>query len=137
MSDLSHLPAYRPVQSWVRIQLKGRAAKRKTAALSAMNLGAEQMPFEPLRLYQVLHFRIDTAETAARRAKWAGGRLFNLLSGQSAQFIPLYGTHVRQVLSAAGLNVPDGIVPAERYELRLDYAKRAYTALKAELKQPK
>ncbi|RBW56082.1 hypothetical protein [Ruegeria sp. A3M17] len=117
--------------------MKGRAAKRKAAALSVTNLGAEQMPFEPIRLYRVLQFRIDTADTAARRAKWAGGRLFNLLSGQSTQFIPLYGTHVRQVLSAAGQNVPDGIVPAKRYELRLDYAKRAYTALMADLDQAK
>ncbi|CUH41391.1 hypothetical protein [Ruegeria atlantica] len=75
MSDLSHLPTFRPVQSWVRLQLNGRAAKRKAAALSAMNFGAEQMPFEPLRLYQVLDFRIDTAETATRRAKWAGGAI--------------------------------------------------------------
>ena len=135
--DLSHLPAFRPVQVRTRFKLRGLAAKRKAAALAAMNLGAEQMPFEPNAPYLVLHIRIDTADKAAERAKWAGGRMFNLLTGQSAHFIPLYGTHVRQVLSWAGQNVPGGIVPAERYELRLDFAKLAYEALRAKLGQPK
>lgn len=135
--DLSHLSAFRPVQYRTRFKLRGLAAKRKAAALAAMNLGAEQMPFEPNALYRVLHFRIDTADKAAERAKWAGGRMFNLLTGQSAHFTPLYGTHVRQVLSWAGQNVPGGIVPAERYELRLDFAKLAYEALRAKLSQPK
>ncbi|WP_074734759.1 hypothetical protein [Ruegeria halocynthiae] len=105
--------------------------------MAAMNLGAEQMPFEPNALYRVLHFRIDTADKAAKRAKWAGGQMFNLLTGQSAHFVPLYGTHVRQVLSWAGQNVPGGIAPADRYELRLDYAKLAYKALRAKFDQPK
>ena len=135
--ELSHLPAFRPVQFRTRFKLRGLAAKRKATALAAMNLGAEQMPFEPNALYRVLHFRIDTADKAAERAKWAGGHMFNLLTGQSAHFVPLYGTHVRQVLSWAGQNVPGGIAPAERYELRLDFAKLAYKALRAKLDQPK
>ncbi|WP_170412887.1 hypothetical protein [Ruegeria atlantica] len=136
MTDLSHLPALRPVQIRTRFKLMGLAAKRKATALAAINLGAEQMPYDANALYRVLHFRIDTADKAAERAKWTGGRMFNLLTGQSAHFVPLYGTHVRQVLSWVGQSVPGGIEPAERYELRLDFAKLAYKALRANLDQP-
>ncbi len=58
--------------------------------------------------------------------------MFNRFSGQSADYILLSGAHLRQVFSAAGIEAPEFIVARGQYELRVDYAQRAYDALKGQ-----
>ncbi len=85
-----------------------------------------------------MHFRIDTALKAQKRGHWSGGRVYNSLTGQSASYVPLSGTHLRQALSCIGLQPPEKVVVQGRYELRLDYALKAYAALKSRLEtEPK
>ncbi|WP_424833761.1 hypothetical protein [Ruegeria sp.] len=100
---------------------------------SAMSAAADLMPFDPKELYGVLHFRLHTALEAKKRSSWVGGRCYNRFTGQSAEYIPLSGTHLVQAFSAAGIEAPDFIVPRGQYELRLDYAQKAYDALKAKI----
>lgn len=101
--------------------------------MSALNLGADAIPYAARDLFDSLQFRIYTAETAAKRAHWVGGRLYNVLTGQSGTYVPLYGTHLRQSLQVVLGHIPEGIEPAGEYELRLDYAKRALVAIKDQL----
>ncbi|WP_120635345.1 hypothetical protein [Ruegeria sp. EL01] len=91
------------------------------------------MPFDAKALFGVLHFRLHSVEQAKKRQVWFGGRLFNKFSGQSADYIPLSGVHLRQVFSAAGIDAPKFIVARGQYELRVDYAQRAYDTLKGQV----
>ncbi len=97
---------------------------------SAMSVAADLIPFYSKQLFGVLHYRIHTALKAKKRDGWLGGRLYNRFSGQSVDYIALSGTHLRQAFSAAGIQAPDFIVARGQYELRLDYAQKAYDALK-------
>ncbi|MDA7964868.1 hypothetical protein [Ruegeria sp.] len=103
------------------------------AVVSAMSAAADLMPFDPDELYGVLHFRLHTAKEAGKRSGWVGGRLYNRFAGESADYIPLSGTHLAQTFSAAGVEAPDFVVARGHYELRLDYAQKAYDALKEKL----
>lgn len=104
-----------------------------SSILSALSIAADEVPFDQAELYGFLHFRLDTALKAQKRSFWFGGRFYNALTGQSATYLPLSGTHLRQALSCVGLEAPDQVVVQERYELRLDYALKAYTALKTKI----
>ncbi|WP_425078202.1 hypothetical protein [Ruegeria denitrificans] len=96
---------------------------------SALSVAADEVPFDETELYGFLHFRIDTALKAQKRSNWFGGRFYNALVGQSATYVPLSGTHLRQALSCLGLQAPEKVVVQGRYELRLDYALKAYEEL--------
>ena len=100
---------------------------------SALSIAVDEVPLDEVELLGFLHFRIYTAVKAQGRNHWFGGRIFNALSGQSPIYIPLSGTHLRQTLSFVGLQPPESVVAQGRYELRLDYAQRAYDALKSKL----
>lgn len=97
-----------------------------------MSAAADLLPFDSNELFGVLHFRLHTARNARKRSCWFGGRVYNRFTGQSANYVPLSGTHLVQTFSAAGIQAPDFIVLRGRYELRLDYAQKAYDALKVE-----
>lgn len=95
-----------------------------------MSAAADVMPFDSRELFGVLHFRLHTALEARRRSSWVGGRLYNRYTGHSKDYIPLSGTHLVQTFAAAGIEAPDFIASGGQYELRLDYAQKAYDALK-------
>jgi len=82
------------------------------------------------QLYGFLHFRLHSAKQAQTRSGWFGGRMFNKFSGESPDYIPLSGTQIRQAFLAARIQPPEFIVASGNYELRLDYAQKAYDALK-------
>jgi len=98
---------------------------------SALSVAAEEIPFVPDELYGFVYFRLDTAFKARNRSLWFGGRLYNALTGQSATYIPLSGTQLRQALSCIELQPPEQVAVQGRYELRLDYALKVYDALKS------
>lgn len=127
------LPVYRDLEKRFTIQLRGRAKARKARALSSLNINAEEMPFAPRDLCRFLQLRIHTADEAAKRDRWVGGRMYNTLSGQSGQYVPMYGTHLRQCLALVLGQIPDGIELRGDYELRLDYAKRALSKPQSQL----
>ncbi len=107
-----------------------RGSNGTSVVFSALSVAADEVPFAQDELFGFLHFRVDTAVKAQKRSLWFGGRFYNGLTGQSATYIPLSGTHLRQVLSCIGLQPPEQVVVQGRYELRLDYALKAYHALK-------
>ncbi|TLP56447.1 hypothetical protein FEE96_20990 [Parasedimentitalea maritima] len=99
---------------------------------SALSKAADLAPMDGKQLFSFLHFRMATAKRAENRSKWFGGRLLNKLSGESPDYIPLSGAQVRQAFGAAGIQPPEFAVAAGQYEMRLDYVRKAYDALKAE-----
>ncbi|WP_299890065.1 hypothetical protein [uncultured Ruegeria sp.] len=108
------------------------AADGFALAVSSISAAADLLPFDSEALFGVLHFRLHSAGQARKRRIWFGGRMFNRFSGQSADYILLSGAHLRQVFSAAGIEAPEFIVARGQYELRVDYAQRAYDALKGQ-----
>ena len=99
--------------------------------ISELSQAAALAPMDAEQLYGFLHFRLHSAIQAEQRSGWIGGRLFNKFSGGTPDYIPLSGTQLRQSFVAAGIQPPDFVVAAGQYELRLDYARKAYDALKA------
>jgi len=99
--------------------------------ISALSTAADLAPMDDEQLYGFLHFRVLSAKRAEDRSGWFGGRLYNKFSGESPNYIPLSGTQLRQAFQAAGIQPPDFVVAAGKYELRLDYAHKAYDALRA------
>ncbi|KII18200.1 hypothetical protein OO25_04335 [Phaeobacter sp. S60] len=95
-----------------------------------MSKAADLAPMDVKQLYGFLHFRLHSAKQAQERSGWFGGRLFNKFSGESSDYIPLSGTQIRQAFLAAGIEPPEFIVASGNYELRLDYAQKAYDTLK-------
>jgi hypothetical protein len=100
------------------------------AVFSAASAAADRLPFDREQLFGVLHFRLYETDRARRRAVWFGGRLFNRFSGEDPGYIPVSGTHLRQVFDAIRIQTPDFVISAGQYLLRYDYAKRAYDQLK-------
>ncbi|MCF6433189.1 hypothetical protein [Leisingera sp. MMG026] len=98
--------------------------------LSAISKAADLAPMDVKQLYGFLHFRLHSAKQAQARSGWFGGRLFNKFSGESSDYVPLSGTQMTQAFLAAGIEPPEFIVASGNYELRLDYAQKAYDALK-------
>ena len=90
-----------------------------------MSLDADQ-------LKGVLHFRLATAKAAAG---WFGGRLYNRISGESPDYIPLSGPHLRQAFLAMRIEPPEFVVARGEYEFRVDYARKAFTALREDKEQ--
>ena len=41
-------------------------------ALTALNIAADELPFDEKELYHFLHFRIDTVKKAESRSRWIG-----------------------------------------------------------------
>ncbi len=101
--------------------------------LSALSKAADLAPMDVKQLYGFLHFRLHSAKQAQDRSGWFGGRLFNKFSGESSDYIPLSGTQMTQAFLAAEIQPPEFIVANGSYELRLDYAQKAYDALKKTL----
>ncbi|WP_146006384.1 hypothetical protein [Cohaesibacter celericrescens] len=94
--------------------------------LSALSRAADIVPLDEGDLFRMLHFKLDTARKARQRSRWFGGRLYNKYSGEDPDYLPLSGTHLRQTLKMADIEVPNFIVPSGIYLLRLDVGQRAY-----------
>ena len=95
------------------------------SVFSAGSKAADLFPHDIEGLLQVLRIRNRIAEIARKRCHWIGGRLYNLFSGEHPDYIPLSGTHLRQTLDAAGIEPPDFVVAAGKYELRADISREA------------
>ncbi|WP_281994537.1 hypothetical protein [Ruegeria faecimaris] len=102
--------------------------------LSAGSVAADIMPFDREQLFGVMHFRLQEALQAQRRARWFGGKIYNRFSGQDPNYVLFSGTHLGQTLALARIQTPDFVVPRGKYLLRLDYVKEAYENLKQERK---
>jgi hypothetical protein len=98
-------------------------------ALSAASKAAELFPHDVEGLLQILHFRNQIAKSSNRRSRWIGGRLFNRLSGEDPEYIPISGTHLQQTLSAVSIETPDFVVASGKYQLRLDISEEAVKVL--------
>lgn len=103
--------------------------------ISALSRAADQMSLDADQLKGFLHFRLATAKAAAGRAGWFGGRLYNRISGESPDYIPLSGTHLRQAFLAMRIEPPEFVVARGEYEFRVDYARKALTALREDKEQ--
>lgn len=114
-----------PTQTGVNEAVLGGAA----SPISALSKAADLMPLDADQLKGFLHFRLATAKAAADRAGWFGGRLYNAVSGESPDYIPLSGTHLRQAFIAMRIEPPEFIIAGGEYELRVDYAQKALAAL--------
>ncbi|WIY24948.1 hypothetical protein [Parasedimentitalea psychrophila] len=109
----------------------GAASGGLSPLFSALSTAADLAPMDAKQLYGFLHFRVEAASRAEGRSGWFGGRMYNKFSGESPDYIPLSGTQLRQAFLVAGIQPPDFVVAAGQYELRLDYVRKAYNALKA------
>ncbi|SHJ92776.1 hypothetical protein SAMN05444000_115103 [Shimia gijangensis] len=97
--------------------------------LSALGTAADLVPFDDEGLHQVLSFRVATARQAQQRSTWFGGRLYNLIIGEDADYVPLSGSHLKQTLLVCGIEPPDIVVNGGRYLLLVDYARQAIDVL--------
>ncbi|MEP3844556.1 MAG: hypothetical protein ABJM43_04345 [Paracoccaceae bacterium] len=99
------------------------------SVFSAPSQAAGLAPHDLDGLVQALHFKNQVAKAALKRSRWFGGRFYNKFSGEEPDYVPLSGTHMRQALSAAGIEPPDFIVVSGKYQLRLDISETAVKAL--------
>nr|WP_321982494.1 hypothetical protein [uncultured Cohaesibacter sp.] len=98
-------------------------------AFSAFSKAADAAPLDDQELLGVLHFRLFSAKQAKRRSKWFIGRIYNRFSGEQFDYIPLSGTHLRQVLKLADISPPVDVTSSAKCHLRVDVAQDAYNAL--------
>ncbi|WP_321341272.1 hypothetical protein [uncultured Cohaesibacter sp.] len=100
-----------------------------STAFSALSKAADVAPLDDEELLKVLHFRLFSAKQAKRRSKWFIGRLYNRFSGEQPDYIPLSGSHLRQVLKLATISPPADVTSSAKCHLRVDVAQDAYNAL--------
>jgi hypothetical protein len=93
--------------------------------LAARSNAADYYAHDIEGLLQILRFRNRVAEIAQDRNHWFGGRLYNKLSGERIDYIPISGAHLWQALNAAGIEPPETIATLGKYELRLDVSQQA------------
>ena len=100
-----------------------------STAFSALSKAADVAPLDDEELLKVLHFRLFSAKQAKRRSKWFIGRLYNRFSGEQPDYIPLSGSHLRQVLKLATISPPADVTSSAKCYLRVDVAQDACNAL--------
>jgi hypothetical protein len=98
--------------------------------LVKLTKAVEFIPYDDDKLYWFLHLRIEIDKEAQHRSAWFGGRFYNWVTGQQPGYIPVSGSHLRQTLDAARINLPDTIDGLALYQLRCDVAERARAELK-------
>lgn len=84
---------------------------------------ADKTYMSPEHCYLYLKRRVATAELAAARAGWLGGRIYNRLSGERTDYVPLSGAVLSGILRVAGEDAPDAVDRAASYLLRRDAAR--------------
>lgn len=133
-APLESLPRIKRTKS--RSAVKSAASNAAVAGLgalfSAASRAVDRMPLDKTGLLTFLHVRLHTADKARDRARWFGGRLYNRLSGEEPDYVPLSGTHARQALSLVGIDVGDALDPASLYLVRYDLVDAARAILKQE-----
>lgn len=102
-----------------------------SSVVSAGSNAVELFAHDQDGLLTMLHRKVATAKDARKRSRWFGGRFYNRCAGDDPDYVPLSGTHLRQAMSAAGIEAPDFVVAAGRYALRFDIAATALAALDA------
>ncbi|WP_142081551.1 hypothetical protein [Roseinatronobacter monicus] len=90
-------------------------------------------PHDVAGLHQSLAVQCAFVRAAARRRKRFGGRFYNWITGENADYVSLSGTHLRQVLGVLGYEPPEFVVGGGEYQLRMDYAQQAIDALAGRL----
>lgn len=93
--------------------------------ISAISYAAELYPHDDESLLDVLHHRIQIALNATRRSRWIGGRVFNRLSGEDPDYIPMSDTQLLQTLAIVGADAHEVVSATGKYQLRLDVSKEA------------
>nr|WP_319388757.1 hypothetical protein [uncultured Cohaesibacter sp.] len=104
-----------------------------STAFSALSKAADVVPLDDEELFGVLHFRLFSAKQAKKRSKWFIGRLYNRFSGELPDYIPLSGSHLRQVLKLESISPPAEVALSAKFLLRVDVAQDAYNTLKRAL----
>ena len=84
---------------------------------------ADKAYMSPEHCYLYLARRVATAELAAARAGWFGGRIYNRFSGERADYVPLSGAVLSGILRIAGEEAPEAIDRGAEYLLRRDVAR--------------
>ncbi|WP_170330700.1 hypothetical protein [Ruegeria arenilitoris] len=103
-----------------------------SVAYSSIGAAVDRLPLDSEQLFGVLHFRLYEADRARRRGGWLGGRVYNRLSGQDPDYIPVSGTHLIQVFNVLRIETPEFVGVSGQYLLRVDYGQRAYDRMKAD-----
>ncbi|KAJ55375.1 hypothetical protein ACMU_11815 [Actibacterium mucosum KCTC 23349] len=67
--------------------------------------------------------RVSNAEQAQARSGWFGGRLYNRMAGENADFVELSGAVLAGAMRYSGHTVPEGLDRGQDYLLRRDYAQ--------------
>lgn len=97
--------------------------------LSAISRATDLLAHDEIGLHNFLNFRVAVAHQASQRSRWFGGQIYNKLTGEKANYIPISGTHLEQTLSVVGLTTPEFVAASGKYLLRVDYAQGAIDAL--------
>ncbi len=98
--------------------------------VSAPSAAIDRLPHNPEEMVVFLHMRLHTADSARERGRWWPGRLYNRMSGEDPDYIPISGTHLGQVLRILGFELPKQASAGGQYQLRADIARQAYQALR-------
>ena len=97
--------------------------------VSAGSIAADIYIHTDAGLEQMLRFRAHATHRANQRTRWLGGRIYNRLSGEDPNYIPISGTHMRQTLLEIGIEPPDFVIARGKYMLRIDFVDEAITSL--------
>lgn len=76
-----------------------------------------------------LDLRLKIAEQAKSRSKGFAGRLDNVLSGKSRNYLRLSGSELKDVLQIIGADVDDVVNIHASFDLRENVAREALTSL--------
>lgn len=103
-----------------------------SSIFSALSKAADIVPLDEEELFGMLHFRLHTSGLAKARSRYFWGRFYNHFSGDDPDYIPLSGSHLRQVAQAAGLDISNQVELDGQYLLSVDLAQQAYNRLAVE-----
>lgn len=132
------LPAIRELPGLSAAQKRRDQFKNRHvwASLYVIDRLAETMPYNVDELDIVLSYKIATSRVARSRAKTLLGRFLNWCTNTDPDYVWLPGAHLKQILEAADMDVPDDLGWERRYQLRFDIALEAMERLEAKKQGP-
>ena len=92
---------------------------------------ADKVAMGPAECLVYVARRVAEAKQARDRARWFGGRLVNLMTGASAEYVVISGTVLANALKWLGETVPDDFPMGRELELEFSVALQLDQDLRA------
>ena len=99
------------------------------STLSAFEQRMSLAPRAQRELRLLLDLRLKVSERAKGRSAGFVGRLYNVLSGETPEYLGMSGSELKDVLQVIGAEVDDIVNKHAWFDLRVDVAREALTSL--------